>query len=62
MQSMARLLGQTLGASLTALLFSRLGGGGPVAAIWLGAGFGVLGGLVSALRLTDLPQPKERTS
>ncbi len=62
MQGMARLLGQTLGASLTALLFSRLGGGGAIAAIWLGAGFGVLGGLVSALRLTDLPQPKETTS
>jgi DHA2 family multidrug resistance protein-like MFS transporter len=59
MQSMARLLGQTIGASLTALLFSRLSGSGAIAAIWLGAGFGVLGGLVSALRLTDLPQPQK---
>ena len=59
LQSMARLLGQTIGASLTALLFSRLGGNGAIAAIWLGAGFGLLGALVSAIRLTDLPQPKE---
>ncbi|HYK78426.1 MAG TPA: MFS transporter, partial [Micropepsaceae bacterium] len=57
MQSMARLVGQTIGASLTALLFHRLAGGGAIAAIWLGAGLGLLGGLVSALRLTDLPQP-----
>jgi DHA2 family multidrug resistance protein-like MFS transporter len=57
MQSMARLVGQTIGASLAALLFHRLAGSGAIAAIWLGAGLGLLGGLVSALRLTDLPQP-----
>ena len=59
LQSMARLLGQTLGASLTALLFSRLGGNGAIAAIWLGAAFGLLGAVVSAVRLTDLPQPQK---
>ena len=57
MQSMARLVGQTIGASLAALLFHRLAGSGAIAAIWLGAGLGLVGGLVSALRLTDLPQP-----
>jgi DHA2 family multidrug resistance protein-like MFS transporter len=51
MQSMARLLGQTLGASLTALLFSRLGGSGAIAAIWLGAGFGLLGALFILFRI-----------
>jgi DHA2 family multidrug resistance protein-like MFS transporter len=59
LQSMARLLGQTIGAALTALLFSRLAGRGAIAAIWLGVGFGLLGAIVSAIRLTDLPQPKE---
>ena len=59
LQSMARLVGQTIGASLAALLFHRLAGSGAIAAIWLGTALGFLGGFVSALRLTDLPQPKE---
>jgi DHA2 family multidrug resistance protein-like MFS transporter len=58
MASMARLLGQTVGAALAAFLFSRLIGAAPVAALWLGAGFAVFGAIVSAVRLTDLPQPK----
>ena len=58
MASMARLLGQTIGAALAAFLFSRLAGEGAVAALWLGAGFAVLGAIASALRLTDSPQPK----
>ncbi len=58
MASMARLLGQTIGAALAAFLFSRLAGGGASAALWLGAGFAVLGAIVSAVRLTDSPQPK----
>jgi len=58
MASMARLLGQTIGAALAAFLFSRLAGGGAIAALWLGAGFAVAGAIVSALRLTDSPQPK----
>jgi DHA2 family multidrug resistance protein-like MFS transporter len=58
MASMARLLGQTIGAALAAFLFSRLAGEGAVAALWLGAGFAVLGAVASVLRLTDSPQPK----
>lgn len=59
MASLARLLGQTIGAALAAFLFSRLAGGGAVAALWLGAGFAVIGAVVSAVRLTDSPQPKK---
>ena len=58
MASMARLLGQTIGAALAAFLFSRLAGGGAIAALWLGVGFAVIGAIVSAVRLTDSPQPK----
>jgi hypothetical protein len=28
-------------------------------AVWFATGFAILGALVSALRLTDLPQPKD---
>jgi DHA2 family multidrug resistance protein-like MFS transporter len=58
MQGMARLLGQTIGAALTAVLFARLTHAGPVVAIWLGAGFAVLGSLVSVTRLSDLADSK----
>ncbi len=58
MQAMARLLGQTVGAALTALIFARLLRGAMIA-VWFAAGFAVLGSIVSALRLTDLPQPKD---
>src|SRR6185503_15317601 len=58
MASMARLVGQTIGAALAAFLFSRLAAGAPAAALWLGAAFATLGAVVSAMRLTDLPQPK----
>ena len=58
MQAMARLLGQTVGAGLTALIFARLVQGA-IAAVWFAAGFALLGASVSALRLTDLPQPKD---
>lgn len=58
MASMARLLGQTIGAALAAFLFSRLAGGGAIAALWLGAGFALFGAIVSTVRLTDSPQPK----
>ena len=60
MASMARLLGQTIGAALAAFLFGRLAGDAAPEALWLGAGFAVLGAIVSAVRLTDLPQPKRR--
>jgi DHA2 family multidrug resistance protein-like MFS transporter len=58
MASMARLLGQTIGAALAAFLFSRLVGDAAIAALWLGSVFAALGAIVSAVRLTDLPQPK----
>ena len=57
MQSMARLLGQTIGAALTGLLFARLDHLGAMASVWAAAGFSALGALVSALRLRDFPQP-----
>jgi DHA2 family multidrug resistance protein-like MFS transporter len=58
MQAMARLLGQTMGAALTALVLARFGNGAS-AALWCGAVFACLGAIVSAIRLTDLPQPKD---
>ena len=57
MQAMARLLGQTVGAALTALFLARFVAGA-TAAVWFGAAFALLGAVVSAIRLTDLPQPK----
>jgi DHA2 family multidrug resistance protein-like MFS transporter len=57
MQAMARLLGQTVGAALTALVLGRFVPGASTA-VWLGAAMAGLGAGVSALRLTDLPQPK----
>lgn len=58
MASMARLLGQTIGAAVAAFLFSRFAGDAAAAALWLGAAFAIVGAIVSAARLTDLPQPK----
>jgi DHA2 family multidrug resistance protein-like MFS transporter len=48
----ARLTGQTFGAALAALCFGLAGTDGATAALALGAGFGVLGSLMSFLRLT----------
>ena len=53
-QSVARLLGQTIGAAFTAIAFSRFAPEGGVAALWLGAIFSLVGAGVSAARLTDL--------
>jgi len=50
----ARLTGQTLGAVLLAMIFAMSdpqGGHGSWVALWLGAGFAVLAGICSALRL-----------
>jgi len=58
MQAMARLLGQTVGAALTALIFARFLRGAMVA-VWFATGFAMIGAAVSALRLTDLPRPKD---
>jgi DHA2 family multidrug resistance protein-like MFS transporter len=57
MQAMARLLGQTVGAALTALAFARFVYGNEVA-IWLAVGFAVLGAIVSSLRLMEMPRPE----
>jgi DHA2 family multidrug resistance protein-like MFS transporter len=58
MQAMARLLGQTVGAALTAFAFARFVDGNEVA-MWMAVAFAVLGAIVSGLRLTDMP-PDER--
>lgn len=58
-QGMARLLGQTVGAALAALLFSvLLQHAAGTAALWLAVVFSASGALVSALRLTDRAQSK----
>ncbi len=51
----ARLLGQTTGAALVALLFGRLGAGGEAAALFLAAAMALIGAGVSAIRLFDWP-------
>jgi DHA2 family multidrug resistance protein-like MFS transporter len=58
MQAMARLLGQTVGAALTAFAFARFANGA-VVAMWLAVGFAALGAIVSAIRLKDMPRPEE---
>ena len=55
MQAMARLLGQTVGAGLAALIFARLMNSAD-AALWLAVAFALLGAGVSAVRLRDLPE------
>jgi DHA2 family multidrug resistance protein-like MFS transporter len=55
MQAMARLLGQTVGAALTALILARMS---PVATVWFAAGFAAVAAGVSAVRLRDLPKPR----
>jgi len=57
MQAMARLLGQTVGAALTAFAFARFTDGA-VVAMWLAVGFAALGAIVSAIRLKDMPRPE----
>ena len=58
MQAMARLLGQTVGAALTAFAFARFADGN-IAAMWFAVGFAVLGAVVSAMRLNDMPRPDD---
>jgi DHA2 family multidrug resistance protein-like MFS transporter len=48
----ARLVGQTTGAALAALCFSLTGRSGATHALALGAGFALLGSIMSFLRLT----------
>ncbi len=56
MQAMARLVGQSVGAAFTALVFVRFADG-PTAAVWFAAGFSALAAAVSAFRLKDFPKP-----
>ena len=51
MQATARLVGQTTGAALVALLFYLNGDRAPHAAMWLAGGFTLCGSLVSCSRL-----------
>jgi DHA2 family multidrug resistance protein-like MFS transporter len=53
----ARLSGQTIGAALAALCFGLADSEGAVVALALGAGFAVLGSLMSFLRLIVIPRP-----
>ncbi len=52
MLATARLTGQTVGATLTAILF-RTVANGPIAALGLGAAFAVFGAVISVSRLAD---------
>jgi len=51
----ARLLGQTIGAALVALFFGRIPHHATIVALFVAAGFAVLGACVSALRLVEPP-------
>jgi DHA2 family multidrug resistance protein-like MFS transporter len=55
MVAMVRLIGQTLGAALAAFCFFIAGSGGATLALWLGAGFGALGCVLSVSRLAVQP-------
>jgi DHA2 family multidrug resistance protein-like MFS transporter len=47
----ARLLGQTMGAALVALLFGRIGAHATQYALYIAAGFAIVAAAVSSLRL-----------
>ena len=49
----ARLLGQTIGASLVALAFARMPAHGTVLALYIGVGFALAAAVVSSLRLLE---------
>ena len=51
----ARLLGQTMGAALVALLFGRIGEHATVYALFIAAGFAIAAAAVSSLRLFQKP-------
>ena len=57
MQAMARLLGQTVGAALTAFAFARFADGN-LAAMWFAVAFAVLGAIVSAMRAERHAAPR----
>jgi DHA2 family multidrug resistance protein-like MFS transporter len=53
----ARLLGQTTGAALVALLFGRMPGHATTAALYIAAVFALIAAMVSSLRLMEPSQP-----
>lgn len=55
---MARLIGQTVGAALVALMFSLFGGRATVWALGLAAGIALLAAAVSSTRLIDASRTK----
>ena len=57
----ARLLGQTIGAALVALLFSRLAGHATNVALFIAAGFALTAAAVSSMRLTKNAQASPGT-
>jgi DHA2 family multidrug resistance protein-like MFS transporter len=56
MLSSARLLGQTLGAALVAILFAAYAGSGPKIALCVAAALALAGAAVSLVRLKAPPQ------
>src|SRR6201996_778853 len=59
----ARLLGQTTGDALAALLFARLGGQAPTVALLIASGFALVAACVSLARLYDMsPSAGQRAS
>ena len=52
----ARLLGQTTGAALVALLFARIPAHGNEASLLVAAGFAIAAACVSSIRLFEVPQ------
>jgi DHA2 family multidrug resistance protein-like MFS transporter len=56
----ARLLGQTTGAALAALLFARLAHQAPTVGLLISSGFALVGALVSLARLYDTSPSAER--
>ncbi len=53
----ARLTGQTLGAALVALIFGVVPQHGPIAALYVAAGFAAVASIVSSLRITQRGRP-----
>jgi DHA2 family multidrug resistance protein-like MFS transporter len=59
----ARLLGQTTGAALAALLFARFPHQAPTVGLLISSGFAMVGALVSLARLYDMsPAAAQRAS
>jgi DHA2 family multidrug resistance protein-like MFS transporter len=56
----ARLLGQTTGAALVALLFGRMAHNATTAALYIASGFAVIAAIVSCLRLMEPAQQKPK--